>query len=798
MKILNDHGLKLAVLTGRVPPRPLTATFIVKAGFSLRAGGTARLLPADQQPEFSGDQFAGDDPARGLRYPSDFAIYKPGADLLLGGQCHAPAGHMFRHAEVVFAVGDVAKRLMVFGDRMWMPGAVTAAMSDPVPFRSMPLTWDRSFGGSRDPRNPAGRGLGETKLADGTMVRLLPNVESRHSLVSSPFDRPTPAGFGPISPSSPERAARTGTYDDRWLEQHWPWLPDDFDWTFFNAAPSDQQLPRRFLRGDEPLRFDHMHPDHAGYQCRLAGDRVRLFVRRRRGMDLLFEQVEMRLDTLFADLDSETVTLVWRGVAPADSMKLKEFEEAFVVLEGLTRPLAADLDGYERLYATRKEEIAAMESTELSPIDPIAVTPPRLPDTAWADRLRAQVAELPALLAGDSDDPLDIEWRELMGAGRPAGRIPPAPVVNTLAEGEALIRSELAKLQAADPGFARAFSDAPLDFASLEAEFGGAEHGTAPDVGAAAEPARDQPRAGWTRQRVQQRAADGGAFDGEDLAGLDLSDLDFSGLSFREAVFDDARLVGCTFDRSDLARASLTRATLTAATFLGADLSGADLAHAVAPASQWGGANLANADFEGTNLSGASFAGCTGKHAGFSLCDLNKASFEGCVLTQPDFASAALAGANFTRAVLPDAAFYKAVAPSANFAGAQMLRGRFNDAQVAGANFTGCRLDDGVFENARLSGAIFTDAQLSRAIFTGAQIADALFLRAHCVNAKFDDVAAPRMRVVQTNLFRATFENADLSGAAFLGSNCYEVEFFQAIVRKATFDRTNLKGTKLA
>ena len=797
MKILNDHGLKFAVLAGRVPPQPLTATFVVKAGFTLRPGGVAQLLPEDQQPEFSGDQFAADDPAQGLRYPSDFAIYKPGADLLLSGQCHAPAGRTLRQAEVLFAVGDAAKRLVVFGDRMWMPGPVTTSMSDPAPFRSMPLTWDRSFGGPGDPRNSAGRGLGENRLADGTTARLLPNIESRHSLVTSPHDRPAPSGFGPISPASPDRASRTGTYDDRWLEQHWPWLPDDFDWTFFNAAPPDQQLPRRFVRGDEPLRFDHMHPDHPSYECRLAGERVRLFVKRRTGAALLFEEVEMRLDTLFADVEAETVTLVWRGIAPAHAMKLKEFEEAFVVVEPLSRPLAADLAGYERLYAARKAEILAAEATELAPIDPVVVVPPRLPDTAWADRLKEQVAALPALLAGDSEDPIDAEWREIMGAARPLARTSPAPLVNSLAEGEALIRSELAKLEAADPGFARAFADAPLDFASFDKDTADAERGTTPGLNR--DPVEPQQRGGrWTRRRVEQHAADGGAFDGEDLAGLDLSHLDFTGLSFRESVLDGARLIGCTFDGSDLERASLVGAILTGATFVGANLTGVDASRVAAPDTHWRRANLTNTDFEAANLAGASFAGCTGRHAGFAQCDLTKADFEACELTQPDFASASLAGAKFTRAVMPDAAFYKAVAPAANFEGAEILRGRFNDAQAVGATFKGCKLDDGVLENARLARADFTDARLNRAIFTGAQIAETLFLRAHCINAKFDDVVAPRIRLIQTNLFRATFENADLTEAVFLGSNCYEVEFFQAIVKRAAFDQTNVKGTKLA
>src|SRR5258708_2848074 len=106
MKTVNDHHLKFALFVGRVPPPPLTATFVVKAGFKLLPGGVAELLPEGEQPEFSGDQFNGDDPAQGLRYPSDFALFKPGTDLLLAGQCHAPAGQAVTQAEVAFGVGE--------------------------------------------------------------------------------------------------------------------------------------------------------------------------------------------------------------------------------------------------------------------------------------------------------------------------------------------------------------------------------------------------------------------------------------------------------------------------------------------------------------------------------------------------------------------------------------------------------------------------------------------------------------------------------------------------------------------
>lgn len=804
MQVLNEHALKFAMLVGRVPPRALSATFVIKAGFRLQPGGVAELLPEELQPEFSGDQYVDDDPSRGLRYPSDFALFKPGADLLLAGHCHAPEGRTFTETEVVFGVGNGAKRLLVFGDRVWQRGPLGWAPSRPRPFTRMPLAWTHAFGGDGYPHNPVGRGIGERELDDGTRAYLLPNIESPNAPIASPDDRPAPAGFGPIDPALPLRASKTGTYTRAWLERNWPWLPDDFDWTFFNAAPPDQQWPRRYLAGDETLRFVHMHPRVPSYQCRLPGQRVRLFVKRREGQALVFKEVELRLDTLFADLDAEVVTLVWRGVSTAFSLKLKEFEEAFVVLEPVNAPLASDLAGYARLYAQRKAELAAADEAGFKPIEPFAIVPPREPDTAWADRLQQEADQLNAEAAGGTfaeDAAIDDEWRKAFGSAMPRDPIPPAPPMpSSLAEVDALINRELDKLTADEPGTAKPFNAHRPNFAALDKEFEEIEKSRAsrPADVDEAPGGEGEDEDGWTRTRVEQHAAAGGSFDGQDLSGLDLSGLQFAGLSFREAVLDGARLDGCAFDGCDLTGASLLKASLADASFRESQLENADFSEAIAPSSIWQRARLTCAEFSNARLTGADFRECTGRHAGFDGCDLAQAVFDGCQLDQPDFTKAGLAGASFRNATLPDAGFYEIMAPAAVFEGAQIPRGRFTGAQVSGANFTRCVLNNGVLDDARLGNCNFTQAQLREAIFTGARAPQALFLLADCVTAKFDDAVATGARFVQTNLFRASFENADLTSAIFLGSNCYEVEFLQAVLTGTAFDQTNLKGTKLA
>ena len=76
----------------------------------------------------------------------------------------------------------------------------------------------------------------------------------------------------------------TGCGDGQWRRHRWPWLPEKFDYTFFNAAPPDQWIDG-FFRGDESLAFENMHPEQAVFTTRLPGMRARCFVTKRQADD---------------------------------------------------------------------------------------------------------------------------------------------------------------------------------------------------------------------------------------------------------------------------------------------------------------------------------------------------------------------------------------------------------------------------------------------------------------------------------------------------------------------------------
>src|SRR5688572_7879769 len=323
MELVNATTFPFAVLPGKVRPPEWSATVIVKGSFALKSGGPAQPLP--EPLPFMGDVHRDEDIANDCSYDSDFAPWKQHADVMLVGTCHAPGGKPTTACRVEFAVGRWAKALAVIGNRQWKKSLLLSAASDPEPFTAIRLGWDNAYGGAGFDKNPAGRGYERT---------FLPNVEPLEDRISGPGDRPDPSGFGPVSRTWPQRTSKLGSYRGKYMKERWPHFPDDFDFTYFNAAPEDQQL-RKYLQGDEELRLENLHATIPSYRTALPGLRMRAFLSEKLKTGKRFREVPLNLDTLFVDMDRERLVLVWRGVAPVQSEELTEIEHALAVSEPL-------------------------------------------------------------------------------------------------------------------------------------------------------------------------------------------------------------------------------------------------------------------------------------------------------------------------------------------------------------------------------------------------------------------------------------------------------------------------------
>lgn len=239
-------------VTSRAPGQR-EMSLVVRAAYRLWSGAT--LVPIEDPAErgtLSGDVFgdADDERTGALVRASDVADFKPKADLLLRASCHSSDGRPVRELTCTFRVGAWSKALRVFGKRVWteVPGSPISA---PVPFVSLPITYEDAFGGPGFARNPVGMGFEPAQL---------PRIEDPSALIRSRRDRPDPAGYGPVSPSWPQRKSKQGSqYGKEWKKTRAPFYAADFDWGFFNAAPLGQQLPG-YLRGDEEISFEHLLP----------------------------------------------------------------------------------------------------------------------------------------------------------------------------------------------------------------------------------------------------------------------------------------------------------------------------------------------------------------------------------------------------------------------------------------------------------------------------------------------------------------------------------------------------------
>jgi hypothetical protein len=319
--VLNPTPLIAEVLP-LVPPSRDKLTLIVKGTFDVRRDGRTRLAKA--QLPLGGDEHEGDGTTP-VRYESDLVPFKPRADLLCVGRAYASGGQPVTSLHVRFGLVDRPKEIRVFGERRLRMIGPTPEIGPPEPFTAMDLSYCRAFGGA-DPKDPDGMGFcptnpvgrGYARSAGAQRDRPMPNLEDPRRPLRTLGESQPPAGFGPIGRAWQPRLALAGTYDERWQRERAPEPPEDFDYRFFNAAPADQQI-EGYLRGDESLWVENMHPELSRLIVRLPGIRIRAFVEA--AADLRdasavvsgLRELRLRLDTVWLDMEALHLVLVWRA-----------------------------------------------------------------------------------------------------------------------------------------------------------------------------------------------------------------------------------------------------------------------------------------------------------------------------------------------------------------------------------------------------------------------------------------------------------------------------------------------------
>lgn len=755
MKIRNKTEFPFAPLLGRVNFPSYSVTPTVKATFKLIPG--EMVAPLEEQPQFEGDVKGEGE----ILYAGDLVPFKPKADLLLRATCHTPGGKRATACTVKFALADWSKELAVVGNRNWDKGLVFNKMGEPEEFNNVELTWANAFGGDKYKLNPAGKGRKDGRL---------PNVEYQDELVKSPGNQPTPAGFGPIDATWKQRASKLGTYDKKWLKERWPAMPKDFDWTYYNTAPEDQQI--EFPQGNESVTLVNMHPDHAELKASLPGLRMRCLVRRKEGEELAEHDVPMNLDTVYVDAQQETVTLVWRGVSNIREEEGEDIEDFLVWSENLAdAPLTIDE------VRPWLEEVP--EPAEPYPGEAIDVETPVMEGEALAEAMQAAAAaqaKSMMLAVPAAAGLLHTNAELFQGFGQARSAI--AGLIAKFKGAGQTVPPELTKLAHDldnDPNILEAETEALIDEAMSLLPVAAALTG---------------PALALALKNGECKGKDftSAELEGEDLSGADLENANFTGANLAGANLDGAKLTGALFVEANLGGAKLTNVQSERVTF----------SHA----------NLAQTDFSGATLKESLFDNVKGHGLVLKGAQLPSANFADADLTGADATEGKFENADFSRANLTDVKFEKAELPGASIISTKCTGATFKEAVAPGlraseANLAGVDFEEGVFEGgifdnancegsnfryAELKGAMFTNANLSKAVLFGAVLRQGSLRKANLSGAQADNA----------DFFEADFEKSNLSGASLVTSNCYGAAFRDANTDGAKLNETNLKQTLLA
>lgn len=842
--------------------KPQTASLIARP-FEFRrtrycAFSVLACVPLGDAPALVSEQSLWNDVGRYLPkgWVLDEGLPKGTPEFLVAGRAWVNGDAKAPACEVSVRLGAASKTLSVTGDRHF----IGRTPSEPVPFRSMPLTWETAFGGEGYASNPLGKGAGPTKDSGGRKIHCLPNVEYSARRQSSPSEKVPAACFGPVDIRWPLRADKAGTYDKRWLEDRYPGLADDIDWALFNFASPDQQLTRPLL-GNEDYVLVGLHPSRPEIRGRLPGVQARLFVQRDSAEAL--QEPAMTLKTVWFLPEAERAVLVWNGSVEVEQPDASDLNDVVLGFDWSNdhRPAAHFADVLDKRRDPVRGPLGMLDDQSLVPagcpqIDVVSLggAGARLEDCpGYANAQRQLSAELKQSGSelNSAMDAIGVEIAasdpELLELLSDLERIDSAAPEEQFALRERLdeyLQQQRVELEAFAAEGQRELDQA---MALLDEQDDQKDQNNQKDRNELNEkpstttgpPAFSAAR---ERDEIRQRIEDGDIDDktrAELREALCNEDMDRM-LDFAET--SDARAYRMTAHhrkptrrvdvdrqlRARLAESLRSGDSLAGADFCGADLSGMDLS-----GQDLSGIYLESANLDQANLTGASFDNAVLAHASLRGARADDASLVAAnlghaVMTEFRAARAGFSSAVLEAAVLHNARLEQCAMDSCSIRGLSLQGAHLVDCDLTGlvfvetlldeAEFRGSRLGDGLFYQQHLEGVCFEGADLAETTFYECTAAGVSFMQASMTNARlvgasdFSGTNFKRARLSEAmlgdlRLSGARFDGADLSAAnlrgamlenaSFIRARCVDAQFVNANIAGADFSGANLMRASL-
>jgi hypothetical protein len=231
-------------------------------------------------------------------------------------------------------IGPIHKRFEVVGERVWDRVLIWTVPTSPQPFTKQPISYDRAYGGvdtsEKEPEkvktyvdNPVGVGYYPLTKKKALIGKPLPNTQEVGRSAKTTNGNYRPMSLSSIGRNFKNRISFAGTYDQKWLDERAPFFPDDFDYRYFQSAPTDQQMP--YPTGGEEVLLENLTPGG-----------IKRFRLPKMPMPVLFiphrgeaKQHGAVVDTVLIEPDKNRLMLTWRVSLP---LRRNCFELAQVVV----------------------------------------------------------------------------------------------------------------------------------------------------------------------------------------------------------------------------------------------------------------------------------------------------------------------------------------------------------------------------------------------------------------------------------------------------------------------------------
>lgn len=672
----------------------------------------------------------------------DMGMPKPKGEVLVAGKCYAPEDRPRPASRVAFSVGTLKKTLHVFGNRSWKGPSGAGIISAPELFTVMDISYGNAFGGPNYPGNPLGRGYEPVELESGKEVQPLPNIEDPDRLIGSPNDSPEPAGFGPLNLNWPQRAHKLGNLDDKWRRECWPYYPADMDWSFFNAAPWNQQI-EGYFNGKESISVENMHPRMQLISSRLPGLRARCFIRQKENSKTVFKELPAHLETVWLFPGVKLGIVIYRGVTVIADEDAGDILLLMAQLEQLEEE-PESIEYYRELMIEETSEAPSEETGKETGEETAAETSGEETGDTGGERSGMAGEALPGI------------------TGMAETTVPGMPVV-----------PETVPAQETSDGSGNGL---------LRINEGGSYAG------------EDLTGFDLSGKNLQGCDFSGAVMENTNLRGANLTGANLKGAiltaaTLAGAVLEKADLSGCIGPNASFVQANLKEADLSDADFSASDFSEADLCHAI----------LKAAIFSEAKMCGAKCLETQASEAQFVETDLSTADFSGSELSQADFTGAVLEKTNFSKATLHSGAFSEAKGGSTVFTQADMQETRADgEPAFAGSDFSGTNLADSNWQAADFSGSKFNDTILTRAGLLECCFKDSILSGAKAENADLSKSDFTLADMTNINLFQGSLRKANLKAADLRGANLYGVDFYKVNLGETRLEGANLKDTLLS